>query len=148
MNILFIGIDDIQFIFCVAKILLYYSRYFKSGRSENRSVTSHGSLWWSKDIYSLMTGCVGTSVTMSWILLSHLYEEVGENVWMWHTKYHSTVQMWNPFAGALLAEGNASTAHLKSQCSGVFQNYSEAAMQTPGCRGREGELHYFVAPRG
>lgn len=59
-----------------------------------------------------------------------------------------TVQMWNPFAEALLADGNASAAPLKSQCSGVFQNYSAAAMQTPGCRGREGELHCFVAPRG
>lgn len=43
MKILFLGIDDIQLI-SVAKILLYYSGYFKLGRSENRSITSDGSL--------------------------------------------------------------------------------------------------------
>lgn len=43
MKILFIGIDDIQLIL-VVKILLYYSGYFKSGRSKNKSITSDGSL--------------------------------------------------------------------------------------------------------
>ena len=87
-----------------------------------------------------MTGHEGTSIIMPKILLSYLCEEVGEYVLTLHAMYHSTMRIWNLFAGALLAEGNASMAPLMSQRSDVFQNYSEAAMQTPGSRcGGRGE---------
>lgn len=95
-----------------------------------------------------MTGHERASIIMRWFLLSYLYEEIGEYGLMLHTKYHGTIQLWNLFAGTLLAEGRASTVPLMSQCSDVFQNYSEAAMQTPGsrCGDRERELHHFAAP--
>lgn len=149
MKILFIGIDDIQ--------LTLWPRFC----STIQDILSQASQKTDQSLLMIPCDCQrpsavgwlgtkGTSIIMPCILLSYLYEEVGECLLMFYTKYHSTKQMWNLFAGTWLAEGNESTIHCPSNVT-VLRSLLELQW---GCYadtrygGREGELHHFVAPWG